>query len=122
MSWVQLVVIAVVMMTVFLRTRMALDVVHGNVYMAALFYALVRLMCNGIPELGLTVSRLGVFYKQRDLYFYPAWAYSIPAIILKIPFSFLDAFLWTTLTYYVVGYSPEPQRYLSILTKFAEYF
>ncbi|GKV23295.1 hypothetical protein SLEP1_g33042 [Rubroshorea leprosula] len=62
-------------------------------------------------KLSFTVSRLAVFYKQRDLYFYPAWAYSIPAAILKIPFSLIDAFLWTVLTYYGIGYSPEPQRF-----------
>ncbi|CAL5380298.1 unnamed protein product [Camellia sinensis] len=33
--------------------------------------------------LSLTVGRLAVFYKQRHLYFYPAWAYAIPATILK---------------------------------------
>ena len=109
-SVLQLVVLAVITMTVFLRTRMKLDMVHGNLYLGSLFYALIRLMCNGIQELAMTVSRLGVFYKQREFLFYPAWAYSIPAAVLKIPFSLIDAFLWTSLTYYVIGYSPEPQR------------
>ncbi|XAR61468.1 Sulfate-transporting ATPase [Bertholletia excelsa] len=107
----QLVVVALITMTVFIRTRMDIDVVHGNYYMGSLFYALIRFVCNGIPELSMTVSRLSIFYKQRDLYFYPAWAYSIPAAILKLPFSLLDAFLWTALTYYVIGYSPEPERF-----------
>lgn len=102
-------------MTVFLRTRMDIDEVHAKYYMGSLFYALIRLMTNGAAELSMTVSRLAVFYKQRDFYFYPAWAYSIPAIILKIPFSFLDAFLWTSLTYYVIGYSPEPDRFFKQL-------
>ncbi|GLU07182.1 hypothetical protein SLE2022_241490 [Rubroshorea leprosula] len=107
----QLVVIALITTTVFIRTRMKVDMVHATYYMGSLFYALVRLMSNGIAELSFTVSRLAVFYKQRDLYFYPAWAYSIPAAILKIPFSLIDAFLWTVLTYYGIGYSPEPQRF-----------
>ncbi|KAK9282226.1 hypothetical protein L1049_005140 [Liquidambar formosana] len=107
----QLVVIALVTMTVFIRTRMNIDEVHANYYMGSLFYALSRLLSNGIAELSLTVSRLEVFYKQRDFYFYPAWTYSIPAAILKIPFSMLDAFHWTALTYYVIGYSPEPERF-----------
>ncbi|GLT42708.1 hypothetical protein SLA2020_166940 [Shorea laevis] len=107
----QLVVIALITTTVFLRTRMKVDMVHATYYMGSLFYALVRLMSNGIAELSFTVSRLPVFYKQRDLYFYPAWAYSIPAAILKIPFSLIDALLWTVLTYYGIGYSPEPQRF-----------
>ncbi|XP_048433500.1 pleiotropic drug resistance protein 3-like isoform X1 [Pyrus x bretschneideri] len=112
---VQLVIVALVTMTVFLRTRMDIDEVHAKYYMGSLFYALIRLMTNGAAELSMTVSRLAVFYKQRDFYFYPAWAYSIPAIILKIPFSFLDAFLWTSLTYYVIGYSPEPDRFFKQL-------
>ncbi|KAK8972661.1 hypothetical protein V6N11_082590 [Hibiscus sabdariffa] len=59
-------------------------------------------MTLGVPELALTSSRLGIFYKQRDLYFHPAWAYSIPSAILRIPFSFLDTFLWTSLIYFGV--------------------
>jgi hypothetical protein len=106
----QLVVIALVTMTVFLRTRMKIDVVHANYYLGSIFYALTRFITVGFLDLSLTASRLGVFYKQRDFYFYPAWTYSIPAAILKIPFSFLDALLWTCLTYYVIGYSPELER------------
>ncbi|CAK7326251.1 unnamed protein product [Dovyalis caffra] len=58
----QLVIIASITMTVFLRTRMAVDAIH--------------------------------------------------ATILKIPLSFVEAFVWTTLTYYVIGYSPEVGRFL----------
>lgn len=106
----QLVVIALITMTTFLHPRMNINVVQANYYMGSLFYALMRLMSNGIPELFMTSSRLDVFYKQRDMYFYPAWAYSISAATIKIPSSLVDAFLWTFLTYYVIGFSPEPQR------------
>ena len=102
--------IASVTMTVLLRTRMAVDPIHANYYMGALFYALIILLVDGLPELLMTVSRLAVFNKQRELCFYPAWAYAIPAAILKVPLSFLEAFVWTTLTYYVIGYSPEVSR------------
>ncbi|KAG8480809.1 hypothetical protein CXB51_025543 [Gossypium anomalum] len=46
----------------------------------------------------------------RELCFYPAWAYAIPAAILKIPLSFLESFLLISLTYYTIGYSPEVGR------------
>ncbi|KAL1827281.1 hypothetical protein ACET3Z_005693 [Daucus carota] len=107
----QLVVSALITMTVFLRTQTSISIVDANYFLASLFYSLIRFNSNAIPELSMTVSRLSIFYKQRDFNFYPAWAYSIPAVILKIPFSFLDAFLWTGLTYYVIGYSPEPERF-----------
>ncbi|CAA2995350.1 pleiotropic drug resistance 3 [Olea europaea subsp. europaea] len=108
---VQLVIIASITMTVFLRTRMAVDLVHANYYLGALFYALIILIVDGFPELTMTVSRLAIFYKQRDFYFYPAWAYAIPATILKIPVSLLEALVWTSLTYYTIGYSPEAGRF-----------
>lgn len=108
--FLQLVIIASIAMTVFLRTRMAVDMVHINYYMGSLFYALLILLVDGFPELPMTVSRLAVFYKQKELFFYPAWAYTIPAAILKVPLSFLEAFVWTALTYYVIGYSPEVGR------------
>ncbi|KAI8027247.1 Pleiotropic drug resistance protein 3 [Camellia lanceoleosa] len=103
----QLVIIASVAMTVFLQTRMNVDAIHANYYLGALFYAVIILFFDGFPELSLTVRRLAVFYKQRDLYFYPAWAYAIPATILKVPISLSSALIWTSLTYYVIGYSPQ---------------
>jgi hypothetical protein len=67
-------------------------------------------MTNGVVELCFTVTRLPVVYKQRSFYMYPAWAYSIPASILKIPLSIVESILWTAMTYYVIGYSPEVER------------
>ncbi|CAB78565.1 ABC transporter like protein [Arabidopsis thaliana] len=78
---------ALVTMTVFLQVGATTDSLHGNYLMGSLFTALFRLLADGLPELTLTISRLGVFCKQKDLYFYPAWAYAIPSIILKIPLS-----------------------------------
>ncbi|XP_058191658.1 pleiotropic drug resistance protein 3-like isoform X3 [Rhododendron vialii] len=108
---VQLVITAFIAMTVFLRTRMGVDVIHANNYLGALFFSLTSLFFDGIPESFMTVARLAVFYKQRDLYFYPAWSYAIPSTILKVPLSLFEALIWTSLTYYVIGYSPEPGRF-----------
>jgi len=106
----QLVIAAIITMTVFIRTRMDIDIIHGNSYMSCLFFATVVLLVDGIPELSMTVQRLSVFYKQKQLCFYPAWAYAIPATVLKIPLSFFESLVWTCLTYYVIGYTPEPYR------------
>lgn len=110
----QLVFTALITMTVFLRTRMSIDVFHANYYMGSLFYALVILVVDGIPELSMTVSRLAVFYKQKELCFYPAWAYAIPASILKLPLSLLESVVWTSLTYYVIGYTPQAGRWILV--------
>ncbi|KAL4636638.1 hypothetical protein ACB092_03G023300 [Castanea dentata] len=107
----QLVITACITMTVFLRTRMDIDILHANYYMGSLFYALIILLVDGIPELSMTIQRLEVFYKQKTFCFYPAWAYAIPSSILKVPISFVESLVWTCLTYYVIGYSPEAERF-----------
>ncbi|KAF5739958.1 Pleiotropic drug resistance 9 [Tripterygium wilfordii] len=119
----QLIVLAFVTMTVFLRTRMHIDVFHTTYYMGSLFYALIMLLLNGFPELSMTVSRLAVFYKQRELCFYPAWTYAIVSTVLKIPLAIVDSFVWTSLTYYVIGYSPEISRFFrQFIILFAAHF
>uniref|UniRef100_A0ACD5Y0G5 Uncharacterized protein n=1 Tax=Avena sativa TaxID=4498 RepID=A0ACD5Y0G5_AVESA len=108
---VQLGVVAVITGTVFLRTRVGVDGVHANYYMGSLFYALLLLMVNGFPELAMSINRLPVFYKQRDYCFYPAWAYAIPSFILKIPVSLVESVAWTSISYYLIGYTPEASRF-----------
>ncbi|KAJ0013300.1 hypothetical protein Pint_21502 [Pistacia integerrima] len=73
-----------------LRTQMAIDVLHATYYMGALFYGLMILLVDRIPELSLTTARLLVFFKQKELCFYLAWAYAIPTTILKIPLSVIE--------------------------------
>uniref|UniRef100_A0A0D9XY42 ABC transporter domain-containing protein n=1 Tax=Leersia perrieri TaxID=77586 RepID=A0A0D9XY42_9ORYZ len=108
---VQLGLLAIITGTVFFRTHMSFDIVSANYYMGSLFYALVLLMVNGTPELVLTINRLPVFYKHRDHYLYPGWAYAIPAFILKIPASLVASITWTSITYYLIGYTPEAPRF-----------
>ncbi|KAM0951250.1 putative ABC transporter, AAA+ ATPase domain, ABC-2 type transporter [Dioscorea sansibarensis] len=107
----QLALMASICMSVFLRSGMVLDVVHADHHMSSLFFTIVVLMVNGFPELTMTVSRLPCFYKQRDFHFYPAWAYAIPATISKIPISLIESLIWTSVTYYGIGYSPEAVRF-----------
>ncbi|XP_062206068.1 ABC transporter G family member 41-like isoform X2 [Phragmites australis] len=108
---VQLGLLAVITGTIFLRTHMSVDRVHANNYMGSLFCALLLLMVNGFPELSMVVSRLPVFYKQRDYYFYPAWAYSIPAFVLKVPISLVESIAWSSISYFLIGYTPEASRF-----------
>ena len=97
-------------MTVFLRTRLQLNLTGGSIYLGALFFSLLCIMFNGFAEMSLTILRLPVFFKQRDLLFYPAWAYTLPTFILRIPQSVVESFLWVSLTYYVIGFAPQPTR------------
>jgi hypothetical protein len=91
-SFFQIALMAIVTMTVFLQTEMHYNsVIDGGIYAGALFFGNLGLMLNGFAELSMTVVRLPVFYKQRDLLFYPSWAYGLPSWILKIPVTFSEA-------------------------------
>ncbi|KAJ7951846.1 Pleiotropic drug resistance ABC transporter [Quillaja saponaria] len=108
---IQLTTMAVISMTLFLRTEMHRNsIIDGTIYMGALFFSVVITMFNGMAELGLTIAKLPVFYKQRDLLFFPAWAYALPTWILKIPITLVEVAVWVFLTYYVVGYDPDVGR------------
>lgn len=116
----QISIVSIVAMTVFFRTEIhANSVEDGNLYVGALFFGLMIVMFNGFGEMAMVVSRLPVFYKQRGQLFYPAWAFSIPNFVLRIPLSLLESLIWVCFTYYVIGFSPEPSRFFGqLLTMF----
>ncbi|KAF7823264.1 pleiotropic drug resistance protein 2-like [Senna tora] len=110
-KFIQLTFMATVGFTVFFRTEMKTgEMGDGTRFWGALFFSLMNLMFNGYAELSMTVARLPVFYKQRDFLFFPAWAFSLPLWVLRIPISVLDAVLWVALTYYTMGFAPAPSR------------
>ncbi|CAL5359016.1 unnamed protein product [Camellia sinensis] len=110
-KFTQLIIIALIAMTVFLRTEMPKKTTaDGTVFMGALFYSIMLIMFNGYAELAMTILKLPTFYKQRDLLFFPAWAYSLPTWILKIPITFVEVVIWVFITYYVIGFDPNVGR------------
>uniref|UniRef100_A0A2K2B8V3 ABC transporter domain-containing protein n=2 Tax=Populus trichocarpa TaxID=3694 RepID=A0A2K2B8V3_POPTR len=109
----QLTIVALISMSLFFRTKMHHDTVaDGGIYTGALFFTVIMIMFNGMSELSMTIAKLPVFYKQRELLFFPPWAYSIPPWILKIPITFVEVAAWVFLTYYVIGFDPNVERLL----------
>ncbi|XP_061340275.1 pleiotropic drug resistance protein 2-like isoform X6 [Gastrolobium bilobum] len=108
----QITIMSIITFTVFLRTEMPVGTVQdGQKFFEALFFTLVMVMINGLTELPLIVTRLPVFYKQRDFMFYPAWAFGLPIWVLRIPLSFIESGIWIVLTYYTIGYAPAANRF-----------
>ncbi|GAU23542.1 hypothetical protein TSUD_40200 [Trifolium subterraneum] len=108
----QITIMSLIAMTVFLRTEMKYGQLEdGRKFYGALFFSLINIMFNGMAELAMTIFRLPVFFKQRDLLFYPAWAFALPIWILRIPLSFLESGLWVVLTYYTIGFAPAASRF-----------
>ncbi|KAH7845281.1 hypothetical protein Vadar_000300 [Vaccinium darrowii] len=107
----RLIIMAFIAMTVYLRTKMSKKTAEdGVIFMGALFFSLLMIMFNGFSELAFTVMKLPPFYKQRDLLFFPAWAYALPSWILKIPITFVETGIWVFTTYYVIGFDPNVGR------------
>ncbi|EPS65201.1 hypothetical protein M569_09576, partial [Genlisea aurea] len=109
---IQITVMSIVAFTVFFRTEMEPGSLMGGAkFYGALFFSLVTVMFNGTSELALTVLRLPVFFKQRDALFYPPWAFSLPIWLLRIPLCFVESLIWVSLTYYTIGFAPQPTRF-----------
>jgi hypothetical protein len=102
---------AIIAMTLFLRTKMPREsVTDGTIYTGALFFTVIMIMFNGMAELSMTIVKLPVFYKQRDLLFYPSWVYALPTWVLKIPVAFVEVAAWVFMSYYVIGFDPNVGR------------
>ncbi|KAH7684878.1 Xenobiotic-transporting ATPase protein [Dioscorea alata] len=109
---IQIIIMAIVESTVFIRTRMHTNSEDdGAKYIGALLFGLIVNMFNGFLEVPLSITRLPVFYKHRDLLFYPAWVFTLPNALLRIPISIFESLIWVGITYYVIGYAPEPARF-----------
>ncbi|KAL6967069.1 Pleiotropic drug resistance protein 2 [Sarracenia purpurea var. burkii] len=108
----QITIMAIFAFTVFLRTQMNYgQIADAPKFWGALFFSLINVMFNGMSELAMTVFRLPVFFKQRDSLFYPAWAFSLPIWITRIPVSLLESGIWVILTYYTIGFAPAASRF-----------
>uniref|UniRef100_A0A453QJG1 ABC transporter domain-containing protein n=1 Tax=Aegilops tauschii subsp. strangulata TaxID=200361 RepID=A0A453QJG1_AEGTS len=112
----QVAFVGLITSTLFLRTRLhPIDEQNGELYLSCLFFGLVHIMFNGFSELSITIFRLPVFYKQRDNCFHPAWAFSLPNWILRIPYSIIEATVWSCVVYYTVGFAPTADRFFRFM-------
>lgn len=109
---IQVGIVGLISMSVFFRTTLNQNTEEDALqYMGAIFFGIVIIMFNGYAELSLTLDRLPVFYKQRDLLFFPAWAYALPSLTLSLPSSVAEAGIYSILTYYEIGYAPGGDRF-----------
>ncbi|MFQ6619651.1 hypothetical protein Gotur_000721, partial [Gossypium turneri] len=104
--------VAFVTSTIFLRTKLhPVDEINGNLYLSCLFFGVVHMMFNGFSELSLLIFRLPVFYKQRDNLFHPAWIWSVVSWSIRVPYSAIEAVVWSCVLYYTVGFAPSAGRF-----------
>ncbi|KAJ8423960.1 hypothetical protein Cgig2_008579 [Carnegiea gigantea] len=113
---IQIMIVAFITSTVFIRTSMhTRNEDDGALYMGALIFSLIINMFNGLAEMSMTMQRLPVFYKHRDLLFHPSWTFTLPNFLLGIPISMFESIVWTSMTYYSIGFAPEASRFFKQL-------
>uniref|UniRef100_A0A5B6YTB6 Putative Pleiotropic drug resistance protein 12 n=1 Tax=Davidia involucrata TaxID=16924 RepID=A0A5B6YTB6_DAVIN len=113
---IQIIIIAIIASTVFLRSKMhSRNEEDGALYIGALLFAMIINMFNGFAELSLTIQRLPVFYKHRDLLFYPAWTFTLPTFLLRVPISVFESIVWMVMSYYTIGFAPEASSFFKQL-------
>ncbi|KAI5651241.1 hypothetical protein M9H77_37246 [Catharanthus roseus] len=113
---VQIIIVALIGSTVFLRTKMHTRTEEdGALYIGALLFVMIINMFNGFAELSLTIQRLPVFYKHRDLLFHPPWTFTLPTFLLRVPISIFESIVWMIVTYYTMGFAPEASRFFKQL-------
>ena len=85
---------AIVVATVFVQMGKRHDSPEdGTVRLGAIYIGIYLIIFSGFSELPVAISRLPVFYKQRDLHFYPAWVYVLPSMLVGIPVSMIEVVL-----------------------------
>lgn len=108
----QVSIIATLASTLYFHSEMARnDMEDAHLYASAIFYGIFTMLINGYSESVLTIFRLPVFFKHRDLLFLPAWAYTVPKAILNTSVSMVEATLWTVITYHISGFASGEERW-----------
>lgn len=108
---IQILFMSFVATTLFLRTTMhQRNELDGTMYVGALLNSMLINMFNGLADLSLILMRLPVVYKQRDLMFHPAWAFTLPAFLLRIPICVIESTTWTVILYWGVDLAPDASR------------
>lgn len=106
--------LAVVTGTLFLRGSIPTDSIQGGtLFLGVIFFSIVHLMFASYPEQTLLIFQLRVFWKQsRSFQFFPAWAFSLPTTLLRMPSSVVDSILWSCIVYWLVGLASEASRFV----------
>lgn len=105
--WLQLIFMAALATTLFLRTEMRRDsLADGRKFSRVIFFVISTVMFSGLAEIVLGILRMPVYYRQRDFLLFPTWAFALPQFMFSIPVNVVEIAVLTCLTYYEIGFDP----------------
>ena len=97
--------------TLFLKGQVdTTTVANATLLLGLLFFSIVQLMFSSFAEMPLLLMSLPVFFRQRSLAMFPAWAYCLPTTILRIPLSLVESLVWSCIVYWLTGLAPDAGR------------
>ncbi|KAK2076468.1 hypothetical protein QBZ16_000993 [Prototheca wickerhamii] len=117
MRVVQICLMGFCVATLFLNTPKD-TISDGNVFSGAAFYSLIYMLIGGFAELHLLTERLPVFYKQREMMFYPGWCFALPTYLFRLPFALVDATLWSCIVYFAPSFDRSSRFFVFWLIMF----
>ena len=109
--WFQVVLMALVTGTLYIKVRHKESVDDGNIIMGALFFSMIYMLMAGGAELHVLSERLEVFFRQREMKMYPGSAFAIPSFLWRVPYCMIDAIVWSVIMYFAVGLDPSAGRF-----------
>ena len=68
-----------------------------------LFFCITFTSMGSVASIPQVCEERRIFYHQRASHFYQTIAYFISAVLVDIPLSFVESFLFTTLVFWMTG-------------------
>ncbi|PNW70640.1 hypothetical protein CHLRE_17g728400v5 [Chlamydomonas reinhardtii] len=103
-----------VVATAFLRLPPA-SPASASLAVSALAFSLMGMFMLGFNSAPVYVSRLPVFYKQRDAHMLSPAAYAAAALAARLPEAAVCGAAYSALVYFAVGLTPQPGRFFVFL-------
>ncbi|KAK9815874.1 hypothetical protein WJX72_011087 [[Myrmecia] bisecta] len=77
----------------------------GVQVLGVLYYSCMYMILDSVPEVAITLERKDVFYKQRNIFMFPAWSYAVPLTLMDLPILLLEVLPYTILVYWIAGFA-----------------
>ncbi|GFR39610.1 hypothetical protein Agub_g72, partial [Astrephomene gubernaculifera] len=107
---VQVLFIAFLVSTAFVNLRKS-NFNDANLFLSVIFFSLTTVSMGGFSATPAFIKRLAVFYKQRDHRFYTPTTYALGICAVRVPEMMLQAFSYTIMVYFSVGFANDAGRF-----------
>eukprot|EP00892_Ulva_mutabilis_P001385 jgi/Ulvmu1/11247/UM073_0019.1 len=79
--------------------------------LAATFMIVMFLGFGGLPQLAVALQNRSVWFKHREANLYTASAYAWSMSLVQMPMSLVEALVFSSIIYFMVGFSTDSPRY-----------